>query len=115
MCIIVVSLYMSCDAQSNSIHEEYPNVLNELELLLYKVEYDEIFLTGDWNTDFNRNDMQIKQLSNFVNRSKLFVIPTEVYVYISDGSYAIKIYVRPYVCSGRWVPQPALWTTWTHW
>ena len=38
-------------------------------------QYDEILLTGDWNTDFNRNNMQSKELLNFVNRSKLFVIP----------------------------------------
>ena len=50
-------------------------MLNELELLLYKDEYDEILLRGDWNTDFNRNNMQSKELLNFVNRSKLFVIP----------------------------------------
>ena len=75
MHIIVVSLYMSCDAQSNSICEEYLDVLNEWELLSYKDEYGEILLTGDWNTDFNRNDMQSKELLNFVNRSKLFVIP----------------------------------------
>ena len=39
MRIIAVSLYMPCDAQSNSICEEYLDVLNELELLLYNDEY----------------------------------------------------------------------------
>ena len=75
MHIIVVSFYMPCDTQYNYICEEYLDVLNELKLLLYKDDYDEILLTGDWNTDFNRNNMQSKELLNFVNRSKLFVIP----------------------------------------
>ena len=42
MRIIVVYLYKLCDAQSNSISGEYLDVLYELELLLYKDEYDEI-------------------------------------------------------------------------
>ena len=66
---------MPCDVQSNSICEEYLDVLNELQLLLYKDEYDEILLTGDWTTDFNRNNIQGKELLNFVNRSKSFAIP----------------------------------------
>ena len=66
---------MPCDKQSNHISDEYIEVINDLEYMLESDEHDEYLFMGDWNSDFNRNNTQSKELTNFLERNGLMAVP----------------------------------------
>ena len=66
---------MPCDKQSNYISDEYFEVINDLEYMLESDEHDEYFFMGDWNSDFNRNNTQSKELMNFLDRNRPMAVP----------------------------------------
>ena len=49
----------------NNQSDEYIEVINDLEYMLESDEHDEYLFMGDWNSDFNRNNTQSKELTNF--------------------------------------------------
>ena len=73
--VVIASVYMPCDKQSNHISDEKIEVINDLEYMLESDEHDEHLFMGDWNSDFNRNNTQSKELTNFLERNGLMAVP----------------------------------------
>lgn len=71
---IIASVYMPCDTQTSQISNEYIETINDLEYMIECYDNHEIILSGDWNTDFHRNNTQSKELTNFILRNELIII-----------------------------------------
>ena len=64
------------------VSDECTDMLNCLETLFQGNSYSEVLLGGDWNTDFSQGNTQRRELSNFLARNGLDVVPhNEPYTY----------------------------------
>ena len=54
-----------------TVNDEYINVLDKIEQLLFTYSNDNALIGGDFNTSFQRNNAQSKCLSEFIKRNKL--------------------------------------------
>ena len=82
MKVLIYYVYMPCDMQISRVSDEYIDTLNCLETLLQGNSYSQVLLEGDWNTDFSRGNTQSRELSNFLTKNSLDVVPhNEPYTY----------------------------------
>ena len=55
-------------------HEEFIDVLDHIEQLLYKELYDSYIICGDFNTSFERNNAHTEYLNGFMSRNNLMCV-----------------------------------------
>ena len=67
--LLVICVYLPCDTQKiHTDHEEFIDVLDYIEQLLYKDSY---IICGDFNTSFERNNAHTEYLNGFMSRNNL--------------------------------------------
>ena len=85
--VLIICLYLPCDNQRIiNEHEEFTDVLNDLELLLQCQAHDALILCGDFNTSFDRNNSHTRSLTNFMQRNCLKCVWHHVNV-VQDSTY----------------------------
>ena len=85
--VLIICLYLPCDNQRIiNEHEEFTDVLNDLELLLQCQAHDALILCGDFNTSFDRNNSHTRSLTNFMQRNCLKCVWNHVNV-VQDSTY----------------------------
>ena len=62
---------MPCDNYSNTVNQEYVDVVNAIELIINSEDWNGLIVCGDFNTSFSRNNAQSACLNDFMNRNRL--------------------------------------------
>ena len=69
--LLLISIYMPCDDNSNESASEYLDLLNELTGLLNTYENFTIVVGGDFNVDLSRNTVNTNLLDNYLMTESL--------------------------------------------
>ena len=72
--ILLISLYMPCDENTNNSASDYIDVLNEMSALFNTYDGFKIIVGGDFNVDFVRNSFNTKLLIDFMDSESLINI-----------------------------------------
>ena len=56
-----------------NINPEYVQCIDSLEVILTPYAHDDIIICGDWNTSFERDNVQTKTMNEFLDRNELCV------------------------------------------
>ena len=62
---------MPCDNFSNTVNQEYVDVVNTIEFVINSEDCNGIIVCGDFNTSFSRSNAQSACLTDFINRNRL--------------------------------------------
>ena len=62
---------MPCDNFSNTVNQEYVDVVDAIELIINSEDWNGLIVCGDFNTSFSRNNAQSTCLTDFINRNHL--------------------------------------------
>ena len=62
---------MPCDNFSNTVNQEYVDVVNAIELIINSEDWNGLIVCGDFNTSFCLNNAQSACLNDFMNRNRL--------------------------------------------
>ena len=74
MSCIILSVYMPCDTYLvNTVNSEFVDCIDNIEIVLHSCDFNHIIITGDFNTNFSRDNAQSKCLSEFLVRNNLFM------------------------------------------
>ena len=56
---ILLAIYMPCDNFSNTVNQEYVDVVNAIELIINSEDWNGLIVCGDFNTSFSRNNVSM--------------------------------------------------------
>ena len=72
--LLFITAYMSCDTGTCDITkvDEFSEVLNDISLLIQKVNPSDVVIGGDLNTEFNRRSAHPMSLQSFCDNEKLY-------------------------------------------
>ena len=62
---------MPFDNFSNTVNQEYVDVVNTVELITNSEDCNRLIVCGDFNTSFSRNNAQSACLNDFINKNHL--------------------------------------------
>ena len=70
---VLLAIYMPCDNFSNTVNQEYVDVVNTstIELVTNSEDCNGIIVCGDFNTFFSRSNAQSTCLTDFMKRNRL--------------------------------------------
>ena len=68
---VLLAIYMPCDNFSNTVNQEYVDVVNTIEFVINSEDCNGIIVCGDFNTSFSRSNAQSACLTDFINRNRL--------------------------------------------
>ena len=67
---IVINVYCPCDNSSNAnLNKEYEDVLNDVKSIFLSNNVDAVIIGGDFNTCFDRHNVQTRCLKEFYERN----------------------------------------------
>ena len=92
--LILVNAYLRSVLGDPITIAEYTNTLHQLDQMLSEIEYDSIFLLGDWNAD-PMSGQAWRLLFDFMVRNKYVCfdrdyLPPETFTFIGNGSGYVK-------------------------
>ena len=71
--VLIINVYMPCDDNKLSGNVvEFKDTLNDICILCNSTDATHLVIMGDFNTDFGRNNVQTKTLSNFINSNDFY-------------------------------------------
>ena len=62
---------MPCDNFSNTVNQEYVDVVNTVDLIMNSQDCNGFIVCGDFNTSFSCSNAQSTCLSHVMNRNRL--------------------------------------------